>query len=87
MKNEIRAKAIELAASYYANWKVCEAALEHREGWDYRNKYEGAMRMAILLGVDNGEGEDKIEREIKDTAYRLWGDEIEKAYEDNNATW
>lgn len=87
MTNEIREKAIELAASYYANWKACEAALERDEGWEYRNKYEGALRMAILLGVDNGEGESEIEREIKDTAYSLWGDEIRKAHEGNNITW
>lgn len=87
MTNEIRTKAIELAASYYANWQVCEAEMEYSEGREYRNRYEGALRMAILLGVDNGDGENAIESEIKDTAYRLWGDEIRKAYEANNATW
>lgn len=87
MTNEIRTKAIELAANYYANWQVCEAEMKYSEGCEYRNRYEGALRMAILLGVDNGQGENEIEREIKQTAYQLWGDEIDKVYEANNATW
>lgn len=87
MTSEIRTKAIELASSYYANWQACEAALEHKEAWDYRNKYEGSLRMAVLMGIDNGDGEGELEREIKETAYRLWGDVIGKAYKENNATW
>lgn len=87
MANENRAKIIELVASYYANWQACEAALEYDEGNEYRNRYEGALRTALLMGLDNGKGEDGFEWEIKDTAYRLWGDEIVKVYEANNATW
>lgn len=83
MTNEIRAKAIKLAASYYANWKACDAALEDGSGYHY--KYDGALRMAILLlGVED---EGAFEEEVKATAYRLWGDEIGKIYEANNATW
>lgn len=85
MTNEIRSRAIELAASYYANWQACRAASEHDDARDYRNKYEGALRMAVLMGI--GEDECAIEREIEKTAYRLWGDEIGKIYETNNATW
>ena len=79
MTNEMRSKAIELAASYLANWKASAAALEPDEERDYRNRYEGAMRMAALLGIE--------ESEIEATAWRLWGDEIKQAFEANNATW
>lgn len=79
MTNEIREKAIELAASYFANWKACEAEHEYDDAAGYKNTYEGAMRMAAIMGIEASE--------IEDAAWKLYGDEIGKAYEDNNATW
>jgi hypothetical protein len=79
MNNETREKAIKLAASYFANWKYYAAALEPDEERRYSDKYDGAVRMAALIGID--------EKEIEDAAWALYGDEIRSAYEANNATW
>lgn len=79
MTNELRDRAINLAASYFANWKACEAALEHDDARAYRNRYEGAMQMAALLGIE--------EAEIEAYAWDKWGDLIGRLYDDNHATW
>lgn len=79
MMNEIKSKAIELAASYFANWKASEAALEYDDARDYRNRYDGARQMAALMGIE--------ESEIEETAWKLYGEEIGKIYNENNATW
>lgn len=89
MINEIITKAVNLAASYYAEWKACSAAHEYFEERIYRERYEGAFRVVVLLynSVDATKDELKIEAEIKDVAYDLYGEEIQKIYESNNATW
>lgn len=79
MTNEIRAKALEVAAGFYANWKACLAALEYDEERDYRNKYDGARQMAAIMGIE--------ESEIEEMAWRLYGNEIGMLYDENNATW
>lgn len=79
MTNELRDRAIDLAASYFANWKAYEAALEYDDERNYRNRYEGAMQMAALLGIE--------EAEIEAYAWDKWGKEIGRLYEDNHATW
>ena len=78
MTNELRNKIIDLAASYFANWQACLAALEYDEAREYGDRYEGAMRTAALIGIE--------ESEIKDHAWRKWGDEIGKLYDGNHAS-
>lgn len=77
--SDVRAKAINLAASYYANWQYSRVSLNYDAERDYRNKYDGALCMARLLGIEAAE----IER----TAWRRYGEEIGKAHKANNATW
>lgn len=80
MINEIITKAVNLAASYYAEWQACSAAHEYFEERIYRDRYEGAFRVVVLLynSVDANKYELKIEAEIKDAAYDLYGEEIQK---------
>lgn len=89
MTSEIITKAVNLAASYYAEWMACNAALEYDDARDYRNRYEGAFRAVVLLynSVEAEKDELEIESEIKNTAYDLYGDEIKKIHEANNASW
>lgn len=78
MTNEMRNRMIDLAASYFANWQASMAALETDEERDYCNRYEGAMQMAALLGIE--------EKEIQDYAWGKWGEEIGRLYDENHAT-
>ena len=74
-----RNRAIEIAASYFADWKL--AAVEHRANDErmYHAKYDAARQMAALLDID--------EETIQTTAWRKYGGEIAKAHEENNATF
>lgn len=75
---ETRAKLIELAASYFAQWKYDDANLDYFEGGRYREKYDGACRMAEILGIE--------EAEIERYAWQKWSNEIGEAYESNHNT-
>lgn len=79
MTNEMRTKAVNLAASYFANWKYYEATLDFDEARKYYNKYEAAANMAALMGIEA--------REIEETAWAQYGNEIGQAHATNNATW
>lgn len=79
MDNEMRTKVINLAASYFANWKYYSVTHEYDEAARYSAKYDGAKCAAALLGIE--------EAEIEEAAWKQYGDEIGKAYEANNATW
>ena len=87
MDNTTRDKAVNLIASYFANWKACDAAQNYKEGREYYAKYSGALQLALLLGVDNDAGENALETEIQSTAYKLYGDAISTAYNDTFPTW
>ena len=75
---EIRAKALNLAASYFANWKASAAEHDYDAEREYYHKYDAARCMAAIIGIE--------EQEIEDTAWKMYGDEIRKLYDENNAT-
>ena len=71
MNEAMKSKMIDLAASYYAN-QVCEEAAAHYEAAKaYGNKFEGAVQMAALVGIE--------EAEIKEYAWRKWGQAMQEA--------
>ena len=78
MNPEIRTKAVALAASYFANWKASAAEHDYDSEREYYHKYDGARAMAALLGIEA--------QEIENTAWKMYGDEIRKVYDANNAT-
>lgn len=71
MNEELRNALIDLAASYYAN-RVCEEGMCHYDSAKaYGNQFEGAARMAALMGIE--------EKELKDYAWKKWGKEMQEA--------
>lgn len=76
---DIRQKAIELAATLFANWKAYESEHDYAESARYRDKYMGAECMAKLMGITSDE--------IEQYAWKTYGSEIGRIYEENNATW
>lgn len=74
--DDVKNRVIDLAASYYAMWRAAMAAHEVDDERDYRCRFEGAQLTAALLGIE--------EREIVEHAWKKWGDEIGRAYADEN---
>lgn len=74
--DDVKSRVIDLAASYFANWRAAMAAHEADDERDYRCKYEGAQLTAALLGIE--------EREIEEHAWKKWGDEIGRVYAEEN---
>lgn len=64
---DTRQAIIEVAASYYANWKIAHISRELSDL--HLGYYNGALNIAKLLGI--------TEEEIIDTAYKLYGKTIQ----------